>query len=139
MPSSSRELISEEVRRGVMELGGRVLAVGVPTPKAQRVIPVTISRKKGAGRSSMIFCSSVCSCFPSLPQGSGCSQQPPAGEAGHKRQLAWCWYCSTSANEPVAMECRGSSVCGYGGLFSIGCSDAAICRPKLIYRYSEMT
>ena len=56
-----------------------------------------------------------------------------SAETGHKRQLARRWCISTSANEPVAMECRGSRVCRYGGLFSIGCSDAAICRLKLIH------
>ena len=30
------------------------------------------------------------------------------------------------------MECSGSSLCGYGGLFPIGCSSAAICRLKII-------
>ena len=43
------------------------------------------------------------------------------------------WCISTSANEPVAMECSGSRVCWYGGFFSIGCSGAAIRRPKLIH------
>ena len=60
-----------------------------------------------------------------------------AVENGHKDQPAWCWYVSTNANEPVAMECSGSSVCGYGGFFPIGCSGAAICRPKLIHGSSE--
>ena len=59
-------------------------------------------------------------------------------ETGYNSRPARCWYVSTSVNEPVAMECSGSRVCGYGGSIPIGCSSAAICWLKMIQALQEM-